>query len=265
MDGDGLRPVGAGVVHVQFRRLVFDGVGIEHMEATARWRRSGEMGIEIPGVEPPLQHDAGDLAVEFGRENDLDVAGGVGVGVHPAMPGDVSRRGDLHVIEPLGHGQLEPAIGVGEGLKRRRAGFRAAEFDQRVADAAGVEGVDHHAAEEDRCSAGKVRVVGEPGRIADLHQNMAEAVPDRGSPDHEHGIADGPAAANDTVRPDLRDLRIAGGKDRGVHVAAQGERNPLLELASGEADGARLNLPVAIVWRGIRHEGTSTGAETPPP
>lgn len=71
-------------------------------------------------------------------------------------------------------------------------------------------------------------------RIADLHQNMAEAVPDRGSPDHEHGVADGPAAANDTVRPDLRDLRIAGGKDRGVHVAAQGERNPLLELASGE-------------------------------
>jgi len=67
----------------------------------------------------------------------------------------------------------------------------------------------------------------------DLHQYMAEAVQDRGSPDHEHGVADGPAAANDAIRPDLRDLRIAGGKDRDVHVAAQGERNPLLELASG--------------------------------
>ena len=235
------------------------------MEPAAGWRRSGEMGIEVPGVEAPLQHDAGDLAVELGRENDLDVAGGVGVGIHPAMPGDVSRRGDLHVIEPLGYGQLEPAIGVGEGLVRRRAGFRAAEFDQRVADTAGIEGVDHHAAEEDRGSTGKVRVVGEPGRIADLHQNMAETVPGRGSPDHEHGVAYGPAAANDTVRPDLRDLRIAGGKDRSVHVAAQGERNPLLELASGEADGARLYLPVAEGCRGIRHEGTSTGAETPPP
>jgi hypothetical protein len=181
------------------------------------------------------------------------------------MPGDVSRRGDLHVIEPLGYGQLEPAIGVGEGLVRSGAGFRAAEFDQRVADTAGVEGVDYRAAEEDCGSAGKVRVVGKPGRIANLHQYMAEAVPDRGSPNHEHGIADGPAAANDTVRPDLRDLRVAGGKDRGVHVAAQGERNPLLELASGEADGVRLYLPVAIGWRGIRHEGTSTGAETPPP
>ena len=149
------------------------------------------MRIEIPGIESPLQNDAGHLSVELRREHDI-LAGASGFeNVQQAMGVDIVGRAGLVNIESFEQLHFILPGGIGDLLRHNRTFLTAAYGYQHACKRPGIEGIHdraykmHTGAQIEQ----KVGMIGEPRRISNLDIQMAQALSGNGIPCHDHGVA----------------------------------------------------------------------------